>query len=64
MRYFFPLVPLSKSIQEIQWTPMVLQNLGEGGWAGYMAIANLLIFVRWAFFQRYCGGEIAVCWDF
>ncbi len=23
-----------------------------------------LSFVRWAFFQRYCGGEIAVCWDF
>ena len=47
---FFPLVPLSKSIQEIQWTPMVLQNLREGGWAGYMAIANLLIFCPVGFF--------------
>lgn len=61
---FFPLTPLSESIQEIQWTPTVLQNLREGGWAGYMAIANLLIFCPVGFFHRYCGGEIAVCWDF
>ncbi len=31
---FFPLTPLSESIQEIQWTPTVLQNLREGGWGG------------------------------
>ena len=47
---FFPLTPLSESIQEIQWTPTVLQNLREGGWGGYMAIANLLIFCPVGFF--------------
>ena len=63
---FFPLTPLSESIQEIQWTPMVLQNLREGGCALPISWPSpiCLSFVRWAFFQRYCGGEIAVCWDF
>ena len=53
---FFPLTPLSESIQEIQWTPMVLQNLREGGWAGYMAIANLLIFCPVGFFPALYAG--------
>ena len=30
--------------------PYGLQNLREGGWAGYMAIANLLIFCPVGFF--------------
>ena len=47
---FFPLSPLSESIQEIQWTPAVFQNLLSGGWGGYMAIANLLIFCPVGFF--------------
>lgn len=47
---FFPLTPLSKSIPEIQWTPAVFQNLLSGGWGGYMAIANLLIFCPIGFF--------------
>lgn len=61
---FFPLTPLSESIQEIQWTPTVLQNLREGGWGGYMAIANLLIFCPVGFFRLCCGGGIAVCGAF
>ena len=61
---FFPLTPLSESIQEIQWTPTVLQICGKAAGRDTWPSPICLSFVRWAFFHRYCGGEIAVCWDF
>ena len=52
-RPFFPLTPLSQSVQYIGWIPYFYQLLLEpGGWTFYMALANTLIFVPVGFFSN------------
>ena len=47
LRPFFPITPLSESVQYIGWTP---DTLGE--WGFYMVAANALIFVPIGFFAN------------
>ena len=62
---FFPLTPLSESIQEIQWTPYgpsksAGRRLGADTWPSPICLS----FARSAFFRLCCGGGIAVCGAF
>lgn len=50
---FFPLTPLSQSVQYIGWTPYFLDSLQTmGSWTFYMAAANALIFLPVGFFPN------------
>ena len=52
LRPFFPITPLSESVQYIGWTPTLFRGdtLGEGGF--HMVAANALIFVPIGFFAN------------
>ena len=50
---FFPITPLSESVQYIGWTPYFLDSFQTiGSWTFYMAAANALIFVPIGFFAN------------
>ena len=50
---FFPITPLSQSVQYIGWTPYFLDSFQTmGSWTFYMAAANVLIFVPVGFFPN------------
>ncbi|WP_302497063.1 VanZ family protein [uncultured Flavonifractor sp.] len=53
LRPFFPITPLSESVQYIGWTPYFLDSFQTiGSWTFYMAAANALIFVPIGFFAN------------
>ena len=45
LRPFFPITPLSQSLQYVGWTPTLFRGDTLGEWGFYMAAANALIFV-------------------
>lgn len=50
---FFPITPLSQSVQYIGWTPCFLDSFqAMGSWTFYMAAANALIFLPVGFFPN------------
>ena len=50
---FFPLTPLSQSVQYIGWRPYFLWSFqAMGSWTFYMAMANALIFLPVGFFPN------------
>ena len=53
LRPFFPITPLSQSVQYIGWTPYFLDSFQTmGSWTFYMAAANALIFLPVGFFPN------------
>ena len=53
LRPFFPITPLSQSVQYIGWQPYFYQPfLHPGSWIFYMALANTLIFTPVGFFSN------------
>ena len=50
LRPFFPITPLSESVQYIGWTPTLFRGDTLGEWGFYMVAANALIFVPIGFF--------------
>ena len=50
LRPFFPITPLSESVQYIGWTPTLFRGDRLGAWGFYMVLANALIFVPIGFF--------------
>lgn len=49
---FFPLTPLSQSVQYIGWTPTLFSGMTLGEWGVYMMLANTLIFLPVGFFPN------------
>ena len=52
LRPFFPITPLSESVQYIGWTPTLFRGDTLGEWGFYMVAANALIFVPIGFFAN------------
>ena len=52
LRPFFPITPLSESVQYIGWTPTLFRGDRLGAWGFYMVLANALIFVPIGFFTN------------
>ena len=52
LRPFFPITPLSESVQYIGWTPTLFRGDRLGAWGFYMVLANALIFVPIGFFAN------------
>lgn len=52
LRPFFPITPLSQSVQYIGWTPTLFRGDTLGEWGFYMVLANALIFVPVGFFPN------------
>lgn len=53
LRPFFPITPLSQSVQYIGWTPYFLDSFQTmGSWTFYMVLANALIFLPVGFFPN------------
>ncbi|MBM6665223.1 VanZ family protein [Flavonifractor plautii] len=52
LRPFFPITPLSQSVQYIGWTPTLFRGDTLGEWGFYMVAANALIFVPIGFFAN------------
>ncbi|HJB81215.1 VanZ family protein [uncultured Flavonifractor sp.] len=50
LRPFFPITPLSQSVQYIGWVPTLFRGDRLGAWGFYMVLANALIFVPIGFF--------------
>ena len=50
LRPFFPITPLSESVQYIGWVPTLFRGDRLGAWGFYMVLANALIFVPIGFF--------------
>ena len=50
LRPFFPITPLSQSVQYIGWMPTLFRGATLGEWGFYMVLANALIFVPIGFF--------------
>ncbi len=49
---FFPITPLSQSVQYIGWTTTLFRGDRLGEWGFYMVLANALIFVPVGFFPN------------
>lgn len=49
---FFPITPLSQSVQYIGWTPTLFRGDRLGEWGFYMVLANALIFLPVGFFPN------------
>lgn len=49
---FFPLTPLSQSVQYIGWIPTLFSGMTLGEWGAYMMLANTLIFLPVGFFPN------------
>lgn len=52
LRPFFPVTPLSQSVQYIGWTPTLFRGDRLGEWGFYMVLANALIFLPVGFFPN------------
>ncbi len=52
LRPFFPITPLSESVQYIGWTPTLFRGDTLGEWGFYMVAANALIFMPIGFFAN------------
>ena len=52
LRPFFPITPLSQSVQYIGWVPTLFRGDTLGEWGFYMVAANALIFVPIGFFAN------------
>ena len=52
LRPFFPITPLSQSVQYIGWVPTLFRGDRLGAWGFYMVLANALIFVPIGFFAN------------